>query len=116
MQEIDFLGLALANILAIIRASQSLKTKPDLILVDGNLKFFSSKYFSIIKGDSLVKSISAASIVAKVYRDNIMDQLHEEFPIYNWLQNKGYGTLQHREQIQGHGTCLHHRSSFNIVN
>jgi ribonuclease HII len=112
VEEIDVLGLTLANQLAIIRAVKNLKTSVDIVLIDGNLKFSDKNYFSIIKGDSFVQSISAASIIAKVYRDNLMQQLHKTFPIYNWMQNKGYGTLEHRTAISNYGATLHHRRSF----
>jgi ribonuclease HII len=111
-QEIDLLGVHLANILAIIRSVENLKAKADIILVDGNLKFSDPKYFSIIKGDQTVKAISAASIVAKVHRDKIMTDLHQQFPQYNWQQNKGYGTLNHRQLIAQKGLSPHHRRSF----
>ena len=111
-EEIDFLGITLANLLAVIRSCENLKVKTDIVLVDGNLKFPDPKYFSIIKGDRIVNAISAASIVAKVYRDNLMDELNKEFPAYNWQQNKGYGTLEHRKQITTHGLSPYHRKSF----
>jgi ribonuclease HII len=112
VEEIDLLGLTLANYLAIFRAVEGLKTKPNIVLVDGNLKFSSKSYFSIIQGDRLVESISSASIIAKVYRDKIMQQLHLEFPVYNWHNNKGYGTLEHRRAILMHGLSSHHRKTF----
>ena len=68
----------------------------------------------IIKGDGIYASIAAASILAKTYRDKFMLQLHEEFPQYNWKQNKGYGTLEHRTAIDEFGLCKYHRKSFNI--
>ena len=111
-QEIDLLGAHLANMLAIMRSVDNLKTKADIILVDGNLKFSDPKYFSIIKGDQTVRAISAASIVAKVHRDKIMTDLHQQFPEYNWQQNKGYGTLNHRQLITEKGLSPHHRQSF----
>ena len=69
----------------------------------------------IIKGDGIYASIAAASILAKTYRDEYMRRLHEEFPQYNWAQNKGYGTPEHRRAIEQHGLCKYHRKSFNIL-
>jgi ribonuclease HII len=112
VEEIDLLGLTLANSLAIFRAVNSLKIKADIVLVDGNLKFASQPYFSIIRGDRLVESISSASIIAKVYRDRLMQKLHLEFPVYNWHNNKGYGTLEHRRAMLQYGLSIHHRKSF----
>jgi ribonuclease HII len=112
VQEIDLLGAQLANQLAIIRSVNNLAIRAGVVLVDGNLKFSDPRYFSIIKGDRSVNVISAASIVAKVYRDNIMSQLHQQFPQYDWQQNKGYGTSQHRNKIAEIGISQHHRKSF----
>ena len=112
VEEIDLLGLTLANQLAIFRAVKGLKIKADIVLVDGNLKFSLAPYFSIIRGDKMVESISSASIIAKVYRDKIMQQLHLKFPVYNWHQNKGYGTLEHRKAMLLHGLSDYHRRTF----
>ncbi|HEX4850703.1 MAG TPA: ribonuclease HII, partial [Puia sp.] len=68
----------------------------------------------VIKGDGIYSSIAAASILAKTYRDDYMQKLHEEFPHYNWFNNKGYGTAEHRKGIEEFGLCKYHRKSFNI--
>jgi ribonuclease HII len=68
-----------------------------------------------VKGDALYASIAAASILAKTYRDEYMQQLHTEYPHYHWNSNKGYGTLQHRDAIERFGLCKYHRKSFNIL-
>lgn len=82
-------------------------------LADGNLVVRTSRrYLSVVGGDRLVSAISAASIVAKVYRDHLMRELHPHFPDYHWADNKGYGTPYHLGAIHRHGMCLHHRRSF----
>jgi ribonuclease HII len=70
---------------------------------------------SIIKGDSKFLSIAAASVLAKTYRDEYMNKIHEEFPMYNWKKNKGYPTIEHREAIKKHGPCKYHRMSFRLL-
>lgn len=70
---------------------------------------------SIIKGDSKYLSIAAASVLAKTYRDEYMDKIHEEFPVYNWKKNKGYPTIEHREAIKKYGSCKYHRMSFRLL-
>jgi ribonuclease HII len=67
-----------------------------------------------VQGDGLYASIAAASVLAKTYRDEYMKKLHDEFPLYNWVRNKGYGTEEHRLAIDSHGLCKYHRMSFNI--
>ena len=87
-----------------------------MLLIDGN-RFKPHRHIKhqcIIKGDGLYTSIAAASVLAKTYRDEYMKQLHEEHPYYDWSNNKGYGTLSHRQAIEKHGLCKHHRKSFNI--
>jgi ribonuclease HII len=112
VEEIDLLGLTFANQLAIIRAIKNLSITADLFLIDGNLKFFAGNYFSIIRGDSSVPVIAAASVVAKVYRDKLMSDLYPQFPDYQWHKNKGYGTLEHRNAILKHGITPYHRKVF----
>ena len=70
---------------------------------------------SIVKGDSKYRSIAAASVLAKTYRDDYMNQIHEEFPMYNWKKNKGYPTKEHREAIRKYGPCKYHRMSFRLL-
>ena len=114
-----------------------LKTRPEYIIVDGNRplngklgmkqtkgKIFNQKEIeilkaipstSIIKGDAKYLSIAAASILAKTYRDDFMDKIHEEFPMYNWKKNKGYPTKEHREAIRKYGITKYHRKTFKLL-
>ena len=90
---------------------------PNFIIVDGN-RFHPIEnipHSCIIKGDSKYMSIAAASVLAKTYRDEYMNKIHEEFPMYNWKQNKGYPTLEHREAIRKYGTTKYHRMSFRLL-
>lgn len=114
VQEIDQINILNATKLAMSRAISALNIIPDTILIDGNMKFDDQRISSIIKGDQKSLSIAAASIIAKVTRDNIMLQLHEEFPQYEWRQNMGYGTKAHIEAIKEFGLSIHHRQSFKI--
>jgi ribonuclease HII len=97
------------------RALETIRILPSHIIVDGNRfkKFRNIPYTCIIKGDSKYSSIAAASILAKTYRDAFMIKLHNDFPAYQWLKNKGYPTIEHRRAILQHGICIHHRKSFN---
>lgn len=110
------LNILQAAIKAMHLALAKLATAPQHILVDGNqfVPYKSIPYTTIIKGDGTYTSIAAASILAKTYRDEHMNRLHLSYPEYDWLHNKGYGTLQHRQAIAKHGLCKHHRHSFNI--
>jgi len=96
---------------------EQLPVQPDLVLVDGNrfAAWRNIKHQCIIKGDGIYASIAAASVLAKTYRDKYMRELHDEFPHYNWAQNKGYGTAEHRKAIEQYGLCRYHRRSFNIL-
>jgi len=111
---IDEINILQATKLAMKQACLNLKAKADVILVDGNQKIEVEGVFceNIIKGDSLSLSISAASIVAKVTRDRLMEDLSSKFPQYGWASNSGYGTKQHQEAISSHGITKHHRKSF----
>ncbi len=113
--EIDKINILNASILAMHKALGTMAQKPEYIIIDGNrFKPFSDiPYTCIIKGDSKYKSIAAASILAKTYRDEFMQQLHDEFPYYNWKVNKGYPTLEHRQAIEKYGLCKYHRKTFN---
>lgn len=115
--EIDTINILRASFKAMHLALEQLPVEPALILVDGNrfTAWRSVRHHCIIKGDGIYASIAAASILAKTYRDKFMCELHEEFPHYNWSQNKGYGTPEHRRAIQEHGLCRYHRKSFNIL-
>jgi ribonuclease HII len=114
--EIDVIGITRANELSMIRALESLQHKPDYVLIDAfKLLGFPGKHASIAHGDATIYSIAAASIVAKVYRDRIMDDYHEEFPQYGFDQHKGYGTEQHATALSVHGICMIHRRSFQPI-
>ncbi len=115
--EIDEINILNASFLAMHRAIDALKQKPELLLIDGNRfrPYADIPHQCIIGGDGKYKSIAAASILAKTYRDDYMDNLHESFPHYHWLSNKGYGTLKHRDAIRQHGACVHHRVSFQLL-
>ncbi len=113
VNEIDNLNILQASLLAMQRAVAALALAPTLVLVDGNR---SPKWIyrshAIIRGDQLIDSISAASIVAKVYRDQEMVQYHEQFPQYGFNQHMGYGTAMHLQALKQHGPCAIHRQSF----
>jgi ribonuclease HII len=115
--EIDRINILKASFKAMHLALDKLVQAPQLLLIDGN-RFTPYKkipHLCIIKGDGIYSSIAAASILAKTYRDDYMIQLHESFPHYRWNTNKGYGTALHRNAIQHHGLCIHHRKSFDIL-
>ena len=135
--EIDEINILNASMKAMQECILKLETKPEFIIVDGNralnaklgLKNKVGKQFSaeeitvlqsipnqsIVKGDSKYLSIAAASILAKTYRDDYMDKIHEEFPMYNWKKNKGYPTKEHREAIKKYGPTKYHRMSFRLL-
>jgi len=115
-EEIDVINILQASFKAMHGSVSQLKVKPDLLLVDGN-RFKSYKnipHECIVKGDGKYAAIAAASILAKTYRDEYMQQLHKEFPHYGWDKNKAYGTAVHRKAIGDFGLCKYHRKSFNI--
>ena len=115
--EIDAINILQASFKAMHLSISKLLTAPELLLVDGN-RFKGYKnlpHQCIIKGDGKYTSIAAASILAKTYRDEYMQQLHQQYPHYGWKDNKGYGTAFHRQAISLHGLCPYHRKSFNIV-
>jgi ribonuclease HII len=135
--EIDEINILNASMKAMQESVLHLKPIPEYIIVDGNRplnsklgmkqktgKIFTSEEIkilksipstSIIKGDSKYLSIAAASVLAKTYRDEYMDEIHEEFPMYNWKRNKGYPTKDHREAIKKYGPCKYHRMSFRLL-
>ena len=112
VEEIDDHNILVATKLAIVRAVNGLSCIADIVLVDGNMQFDNTKYISIIKGDSLSLSIAAASIVAKVYRDNLMKKLALQYPEYYWDKNSGYGTSMHISAIKKYGITPWHRKKF----
>ncbi|MFY0483415.1 ribonuclease HII [Flavobacterium sp. PLA-1-15] len=114
---IDEINILNASIKAMQECISKLKTTPLYIIVDGNRfkPVANIPHSCIIKGDSLYTSIAAASVLAKTYRDEYMNRIHEEFPMYNWKQNKGYPTKEHREAIRKYGTTKYHRMSFRLL-
>ncbi|HET8753608.1 MAG TPA: ribonuclease HII [Salinimicrobium sp.] len=117
MEEIDSINILNASILAMHKCIDGLSTRPEFIVVDGNRfkNYQEIPHECIIKGDGKYLNIAAASILAKTYRDDYMRQIHEEFPMYNWKQNKGYPTLEHREAIKLYGITKYHRKSFRLL-
>ncbi len=114
---IDNINILNASILAMHKAINKLSKVPNFLIVDGNRfkPINEIPYKCIIKGDSKFQSIAAASILAKTYRDAYMEKIHEEFPMYNWKQNKGYGTEEHRQAIIDYGITKYHRKSFKLL-
>tara|TARA_B100001540_G_scaffold315647_1_gene343438 strand:+ start:292 stop:888 length:597 start_codon:yes stop_codon:yes gene_type:complete len=116
-KKIDEINILNASFLAMNYAIKKLTITPELVLIDGN-RFRTTtdiKYKCIVKGDQQFMSIAAASILAKNYRDNIMEKLHEKHPNYNWKKNKGYPTKEHRSGIKKHGITKYHRRSFQLI-
>ena len=117
-EEIDKINILNASILAMHRALDKLKLRPENIIVDGNRfkPYNNTPYTTIVKGDGKYLSIAAASILAKTYRDDYMNKLADEYPQYDWLSNKGYPTKKHRDAIARYGTTPYHRMSFRLLN
>ncbi len=115
-EEIDRINILQASFKAMHAALDRLPVLPELLLIDGNrfTPYKEVQHHCIVEGDGLYMSIAAASILAKTYRDDYMLRLHEEHPQYNWKQNKGYGTKEHRAAIAAYGLCKYHRRSFRI--
>ena len=117
IEEIDTMNVLQATFLSMSRAVNDLNPQPEHVLVDGNLDpGLDFKTDCIVKGDSASLSIAAASIIAKVTRDNLMIELDGEYPYYCWKKNKGYGTSEHRKALEMHGSCKYHRKSFSPIN
>ena len=116
-EEIDEINILNASILAMHRALDQLKVRPQSIIVDGNKfrPYHDVPYHTVVKGDGKFLSIAAASILAKTYRDDYMDTLDKEFPQYQWRQNKGYPTQAHRDAIRAYGPSPYHRMSYNLL-
>ncbi|MEP7259478.1 MAG: ribonuclease HII [Flavitalea sp.] len=113
-EEIDRINILKASFKAMHLALDNLKRRPDLLLIDGNrfIKYQATPHHCIIKGDGIYASIAAASILAKTYRDDYMNALHDKFPHYKWNRNKGYGTVAHRSAMEQHGISPYHRKTF----
>lgn len=116
-REIEKINIARASVLAVHKALTQLKMKPDFVLMDGKffLKWNNTKHQTIIKGDAKYSNIAAASVLAKTYRDEWMQNLHSQYPQYNWQKNKGYPTKAHREMIKKHGITQYHRKTFKLL-
>ncbi|NVJ89478.1 MAG: ribonuclease HII [Flavobacteriaceae bacterium] len=115
--EVDKLNVLQASLTGMHRSLQQLKVAPEFIIVDGN-KFKNYKdipHKTIIKGDAKFMSIASASVLAKTYRDEFMEQIHQEFPQYNWKKNKGYPTKEHRAAIKKYGITKYHRKTFKLL-
>ncbi|MBO2523756.1 MAG: ribonuclease HII [Bacteroidetes bacterium] len=115
-EEIDEINILNASFLAMHRAIDQLKIRPELLLIDGNRfnKYHDLKHQCIVGGDAKYQSIAAASILAKTTRDHIMEELDTQYPAYNWKQNKGYPTIEHKNAVAEHGMSPYHRKTFNM--
>lgn len=114
--DIDRLNILHASTHAMCQAVKALTVKPDFLLIDGN-RFYNETdipFQCFVKGDARYMSIAAASILAKTHRDELMEQLHTQYPLYGWDRNKGYPTAEHYRAIEQHGITPHHRRSFNL--
>ena len=116
-EEIDKINILNASILAMHRALDALKVRPEAIIIDGNRfkPYQDVPYTTIVKGDGKYLSIAAASILAKTYRDDYMQSIAEDFPQYDWKSNKGYPTKKHRAAIKEFGISPYHRKSFTLL-
>ena len=116
-KEVDQLNVLQASITGMHRAISMMSITPEYIIVDGNkFKPYEDVPFeTIVKGDAKYLSIAAASVLAKTYRDDFMKKIHEEFPFYNWKNNKGYPTKEHRKAIQEYGITKYHRKTFKLL-
>lgn len=116
-KEIDEINILNASILAMHRAIEGLKIKPEFIIVDGNKfkPFQNIPHQTIVKGDGKFLSIAAASVLAKTHRDELMRKLHSKFPQYDWGNNKGYPTKRHRLAIEKLGATPYHRMSYKLL-
>ena len=116
-EEIDKINILNASILAMHRALDQLSVRPEAVIIDGNRfkPYQDLPYTTIVKGDAKYLSIAAASILAKTYRDDYMNELAQQYPQYGWQENKGYPTRQHREAIRQWGVTPLHRKSYNLL-
>lgn len=115
--EIDKINILKASFLAMHRALDQLKVRPEAIIVDGNrfVPYHDLPYTTVVKGDGKYQAIAAASILAKTFRDDYMKELDREYPCYGWAGNKGYPTAKHRQAIREHGVSPYHRMSYNLL-
>lgn len=113
--EIDTINILQASFKAMHKAIDGLHVRPELLLIDGNrfAAYFGITHQCVIQGDATYMSIAAASVLAKTHRDEYMMTLHSEYPYYGWDNNKGYGTIHHRKQLQQYGLSPYHRKTFN---
>lgn len=116
-EEIDKINILKASFLAMHRAIDQLQVRPEHLLIDGNrfTPYPDIKHTTVVKGDGKYLSIAAASILAKTYRDDYMDELAKEYPDYHWTENKGYPTKAHREAIRAIGITPYHRKTFTLL-
>lgn len=116
-EEIDRINILAASILAMHRAVDGLKVRPQHLLIDGNRfkPYPGIPHTTIVKGDATMMSIAAASVLAKTYRDDFMNGIAGQYPQYDWLSNKGYPTAKHRAAIKEYGTTPYHRMTFNLL-
>lgn len=116
-EEIDKINILAASILAMHRAVDGLKVRPQHLLIDGNRfkPYPGIPHTTIVKGDATMMSIAAASVLAKTYRDDFMNGIAGQYPQYDWLSNKGYPTAKHRAAIKEYGTTPYHRMTFNLL-
>jgi len=116
-EEIDKINILKASFLAMHRAIDQLTVKPEHLLIDGNrfTPYPDIAHTTVVKGDGKYLSIAAASILAKTYRDDYMDELAKEYPDYHWIENKGYPTKAHREAIRAVGITPYHRKTFTLL-
>lgn len=115
--EIDKINILKASFLAMHRALDQLKVRPEAIIVDGNrfVPYHDLPYTTVVKGDGQYQAIAAASILAKTFRDDYIKELDREYPCYGWAGNKGYPTAKHRQAIREHGVSPYHRMSYNLL-
>ena len=115
---IDSINVLESTFLAMNKAISKIIRKADYIIIDGNQFKTKSKfkYECVIRGDSIYQSIAAASILAKVHRDKLMVKYNKEYPYYDWINNKGYGTIKHKNSIKKFGISIYHRKCFNLLN
>ena len=116
-EEVDEINVLKASLTGMHRSIDQLKVRPEFIIIDGNkfTNYSNVPHKTIVKGDAKYMSIAAASILAKTYRDEYMEKIHLEFPMYDWCKNKGYPTKKHRDAIREFGVTMHHRKSFRLL-